>query len=199
MRRPSPATAVLGASVAVTVAGAVLASGGALPGEVAATELANDLPDVVVTALEVVMQLGARPAILLVAVVAAVVADGDRRRTAVRVVLAGALAWTLAVLVKETVERPRPAALGADVVVRDGADGFAYPSSHVGVATGALAGAALASGRRDPRRRLVAPVAVGAVVGLARMAVGVHLPLDVVGGLALGVGCALVAARLTDR
>ncbi len=167
---------------------------GPVRGEVAATEAANGLPDVVVDGLELAMQLGARPSIVVVAIVVAVLADRGRWRAALLVVLSGALAWGAATLLKDTVERPRPAGIGADVMVRDEADGFAWPSSHVATATGSVAGAALALGRRPE-----GAVAAGAVVGVARMAVGVHLPLDVLGGLGVGAASAVVVHELAAR
>jgi membrane-associated phospholipid phosphatase len=178
---------------ALLVAGAI-AGRSARPGEVGTTEVLNGLPDPIVDGLAVVMQLGARPAILLVAVVAAVLVDRRRARVAVAVVLAGGLAWVAATVGKEVVDRPRPQTLGADVTVHDETEDPAFPSSHVGIATASLTAAAFAA-----RRRPAGAIAVGGVVGLGRMAAGVHLPLDVVGGLGLGVVAAVVAVELVDR
>lgn len=183
----------LGGLLVVTI-GALVAASATVIGEVALTEAANDLPAPVVDVLEVVMQLGARPAIALVAVVAAVLADRRRVRVALGVGAAGLVAWFAAEQLKELVDRPRPAAVGAQVVVRDDAGSPGYPSSHVSVAAGVLVAAALAT-----RRPVGAALAVAAVVGLARMAVGVHLPLDVVGGLGLGAAAAALSVHLALR
>lgn len=194
IRRLSPAARLgLGGLLALVV-GALVAADVVVTGEVAATEAVNDLPSAVIDLLGVVMQLGSRAAIVLVAVVAAALTDRHRVRTGVVVLLAGGLAWIGAGLVKEAVERPRPRAAGASVELHDDADGFAFPSAHVSVATGSLAAAALAT-RRDP----TAALAVGAVVGVGRMAAGVHLPLDVVGGLGMGAAAAAVVVVLADR
>lgn len=164
-------------------------------GELGATQAANDLPGPVTGALDVVMQLGTRPAIILVAVVAVVTSDVDWRRVALGVVLAGGVAWAGATVAKDVVERPRPAAAD-ELTVRDDADGWGWPSSHTAVATATLAAAATFSRRR---RALVLAVAVGAVVGFARMAMGVHLPLDVAGGLGVGLAAAAVGVLVADR
>lgn len=182
------------AGAGVVVIGGAIASGGPVVGEVAVVEAVNDLPRPAIETLEVVMQLGARGAIVLVALVAAVLADRRRLRVAVAVLLAGAAAWFVNAQVKDVVDRPRPAGVGAEVEVLDEARGLGYPSSHVAVAAASLVAAALGT-----RRPVGAALSLAAVVGLARMAVGVHLPLDVVGGLGLGACAAALAAFLALR
>jgi undecaprenyl-diphosphatase len=193
--RRLPPTARVGLAGAVALAvGALLASRGVVVGEVAVVEALNDLPGAVIGALEVVMQLGARGAIPLVALVAAVLTDRRRLRVALAVVLAGGLAWFATAQVKDAVDRPRPAGVGAEVELHDHARGRGYPSSHVGVATALLVASALGT-----RRPVVAAIGVAGLVGVARMAVGVHLPLDVVGGLGLGAVAAALSVHLALR
>jgi len=182
------------AGAAVVALGALVAARAVVVGEVALAEAANDLPATVVDVLEAVMQLGTRGAIPLVAVVAGVLADRRRLRVGMVVAVAGLAAWWGASLLKDAVERPRPVGVGAEVELRDGAAGWGFPSSHVSVAAGVLVAAALAT-RRPP----AAALAVAGVVGLGRMAVGVHLPLDVVGGLGLGAAVAALAVFLALR
>lgn len=181
------------AALAVLAVGALL-SGRVVPGEVGTAQAVNGLPSPVIDALEVFMQLGARPAIVLVAVVAAVVAPRRRWRVVAAVVLAGVLGWLGSHVVKDVVERPRPTSLGAEVVVRDDSEGHAYPSTHVSIATASLSALALSTQRPSS-----GALAGGAVVGLGRMAVGVHLPIDVIGGLGLGLAAGVVAVELLDR
>lgn len=192
--RADPVARAGGLGAVVLGFGALVAASAVVTGEVALTEVANDLPDPVVDVLEVVMQLGTRAAIPVVAIVVAVLADRRRLRVALAVGLAGFAAWWGASVAKDLVERPRPAAVGAEVVVRDTAPGWGFPSSHVSVAAGVLGAAALAT-----RRPVAAGLGVGAVVGLGRMAVGVHLPLDVVGGLGLGAVAAALAVFVALR
>ena len=80
------------------------------------------------------------------------------------------------------------------MVIYSGAGGYGWPSTHTATAAGTLTAAALVS-----RRRPTAAIGLAGVVGVARLAVGVHLPLDVIGGLGLGVAVAVVIVELVDR
>jgi membrane-associated phospholipid phosphatase len=85
-------------------------------------------------------------------------------------------------------ERARPE--GALVEHLYGADSFAFPSGHVIRVTALVA--VLAWLLLPPRTRLPLAVALGVAAGgvmaYARVALGVHWPSDVVGGLLLGLG-----------
>lgn len=129
----------------------------------------------------------------LVAVVAPAALGSRGRRPAdcARVGVAAFGAWQLAKGVKALVARPRPAALLDDVALRDGdPDGRGFVSGH---ATVAMTVATTAAPLVSDRDRALLLVAAG-VVAFARVHVGAHLPLDVVGGLALGA----VWARLVE-
>jgi membrane-associated phospholipid phosphatase len=142
--------------------------------------LVNDFPSALFPLFWLVMQAGN---VLAVGVVAALVAAFRRFWLAANLVVAGVGVWLVAKLIKETVGRGRPPDLLSMVNVRGApADGLGYVSGHSAVA---VAMATLASpylGRRA--RRIAWAVAFG--VCLSRMYVGAHLPLDVVGGAALG-------------
>jgi len=100
-------------------------------------------------------------------------------------------------LVKRLVHRPRPAAL-LPATHRRGpaATGLGYLSGHAGVAA-ALGAAALP--HLGPAGRTLTLAAIPAV-GLTRVYVGAHLPLDVIGGAALGVAVdAAVTLHRADR
>ena len=141
----------------------------------------NDLPSVPFGVVWVPMQLGN----FLVVPAAVLAALAFRRwRLAAGLALAGAGVYVLAKVVKRFVERGRPRGLVADAVVR-GAEphGLGFVSGHIAVVT-ALA---LVAWPWLPRwGRWAAGVAVAAVF-LTRIYVGAHLPLDMVGGAALGV------------
>jgi uncharacterized membrane protein YbhN (UPF0104 family)/membrane-associated phospholipid phosphatase/tRNA A-37 threonylcarbamoyl transferase component Bud32 len=141
--------------------------------------LFNQLPDALGRPLLVAMQLGA---VAAVPVVAALALAARRPRLARDLALAGGLAWVLARVVKDVVGRARPAALLEAVIQRTPATGLGYPSGHVAVA----AALATAAGPWLPRPARRATWWVVALVALGRMYAGTHLPLDVVGGAALG-------------
>ena len=87
-------------------------------------------------------------------------------------------------MVKELVARGRPDALGLAPHLPVAAElGHGYVSGHAAVAF-ALAGAISAHLRRPWSGLLFA---LASTVALARVYVGVHLPLDVVGGAACGL------------
>ena len=102
--------------------------------------------------------------------------------------VAGWGGWWLAKVVKAQVERGRPEAELPDEVVRSSAvtEGLGFVSGH---STVAFACAAILSPYL-PRRWRAAVYGLAATVGLSRVVVGAHLPLDVVGGAALGLGLA---------
>src|SRR5204863_331889 len=142
----------------------------------------NRLPDSLHRPVWAVMQFGALAAAPAAAAVALAV-SGDRRLAA-RLAGGGVAVWAAAKVVKRAVPRGRPAALVAGARVRGReAAGLGFPSGHAGVAT-VLAGVAMAAVRPGRRPALVA---LAATVGAARVYVGAHLPLDVAGGVALGL------------
>ena len=93
-------------------------------------------------------------------------------------------------LVKGLVQRQRPGSILPDVVLRDvPSAGVAYPSGHAVVTAGIVV--LLAPYVR--RRWLVVLVALALLNSVARVYLGAHAPLDVVGGAAVGaaIGAAL--------
>jgi glycosyltransferase 2 family protein len=172
----------LGAGLAVLLATSIAARHRRVgPGEAEAFRAINSLPDALHPPAWAVMQLGALGAVPAAAGVAWLAGD---RRLAGRLLSSGTVTWALAKLVKQLVRRPRPATLlpGARSRGRQ-ATGLGYLSGHAGVAA-ALTAAALP--RLGPGGRAAAFCAAG-LVGLTRVYTGAHLPLDVVGGAALGV------------
>ena len=163
------------------------------PDEAAAFRAVNDLPGWLYPPAWVVMQLGALGAAPATAGAAWLAGD---RELAGRLLAGGTGAWALSKVVKRLVRRPRPAALlpGTRRRGREAA-GLGYLSGHAGVAV-ALGAAVLP--RLGPGGRALTLAAIS-VVGLARIYVGAHLPLDVAGGAALGLAIdaamTLVSAR----
>jgi membrane-associated phospholipid phosphatase len=149
--------------------------------EADAVLLVNDLPSVPFPIVWVPMQLGN----LLVVPAAILAALAFRRwRLAAGLALAGAGVYVLAKVVKRFVERGRPSDVLDEVVVRGAAPhGLGFVSGHIAVVT-ALA---LVAWPWLPRWGRWAAGAAVAAVFFTRMYVGAHLPLDMVGGAALGV------------
>jgi undecaprenyl-diphosphatase len=150
-------------------------------GEAQAFQAVNGLPDSLYGPVWVMMQLGALGTVPAAAVAALLTHD---RELAGRLLAGGTGTWALAKLVKQMVRRPRPAALVSGVRTRGrDASGLGYLSGHAGVAV-ALGTAALP--RLSPSALAVAAAAMP-IVGLSRIYVGAHLPLDVAGGAGLGL------------
>ena len=141
----------------------------------------NDLPDALFPPAWVVMQLGNLAAAPAAAGAALAARDPRLART---LLVGGTASWALSKVVKQGVRRPRPAALLPDAHRRGpDATGLGYLSGHAAVAV-ALGTAALPH-LHGPGR--IAVVVAIPVVGLCRIYVGAHLPLDVLGGVALGL------------
>ena len=142
--------------------------------------LVNDLPGIAFPVVWAVMQLGNVVAVPVLAVVAAL---ARRVRMARDLLVSGLLAYVVADLVKSVVGRERPGGFDVDAVFRDGTvSGIGFISGHSAVAAALAAAAAPYLTRRG--RRAVWVLAWS--VALARVYVGAHLPLDIVGGVAAG-------------
>jgi undecaprenyl-diphosphatase len=141
----------------------------------------NDLPDAVWPIAWAPMQLGSLAgSVGIVGLTAAVTRD---RRLAAAAFVASQGAWWSAKAVKRVVSRGRPAALLNEVKLRESASGLGYVSGHSAVAFGL----ATALAPSLPRRWRPAVFAAAAVVGVCRLYAGAHLPLDVVGGVGVGI------------
>lgn len=146
----------------------------------------NDQPEWLHRPAWVVMQLGALGAAPATAAAAGLLGE---RRLALRLATSGAAAWALAKVVKQVVRRGRPRTMLTDVHHRGPeAGGHGYLSGHAAVSMALVLVVAPRLGR--PWRWLA--LAAAGAVGLSRIYVGAHLPLDVVGGASLGllVDCA---------
>lgn len=176
-----PRTRVLVGAGALALTAAAVRSDGVGPVEAHTFAAVNSLPDGVAGPTWTVMQTGN----LLAAPVAAALAGASgHRRTARLLLVSGTTAWALAKVVKGVVRRPRPTTLLPTVRRRGRVQkGSGFVSGHAAVAA-SLCAAALPELPAPYRRAALAMVLS---VGAARLYVGAHLPLDVVGGIALGV------------
>jgi len=174
------AAAVSGVVFAAAARGA---SSGVSAPERGLFERAYRTPEWVDTALWAPMQAG--NALAPVVVGAGAWAAWRDWRPAAGSAAVGLSAWWLAKGVKVIVERGRPAAELPNVGLRSSApvEGLGFVSGHTTVAF--TLATVLRPYQSPPWRAATAGLA--ATVAFARVHVGAHLPLDVVGGAALGV------------
>ena len=175
-----------------TVLGACLVARGDNPGRVQSNlfRLINELPGGAAAAFVGVTQLGALGAVPAVAGIALL---GRRPRLARSLIVAGGVAWAAAKAI-QLAAHIEPADVVLPHVVLRGATaaGGGFPAVHVAVAA---ALATVAGVYLSPSARRLAWLGVAAV-GLARVYVGAHLPIDALGGFGVGwaTGSAVVLA-----
>lgn len=151
----------------------------------------NGGPDGLAPFVWPVMQMGSLGAVY---VAAALRYRRSGRREALPVAVVGTAVWAGVKLVKPFVGRGRPSAHLRGVRLRGAAQsGLGYPSGHAAVSL-LLALSASAT----VRSRRIALLGA-AVTGASRMYVGAHLPLDVVGGAAIGWLTASAVSASADR
>jgi membrane-associated phospholipid phosphatase len=164
--------------------------------EVTVFRAVNDLPQVLYVAVWPLMQYGTFVTIPLLTLVALAF---RRVRLALALAIAGIGVYVIAKVMKEVVDRGRPGALleGVEGRERFDAGSLGFPSGHAAVA-GALT---VVVAFQLSRRWAVAALVLGAVVMVGRLYVGAHLPLDVIGGAALGAAGGAIANLVvgTDR
>jgi membrane-associated phospholipid phosphatase len=142
----------------------------------------NELPDGFRTVVWPFMQYGT---FITIPALSAIALISRRFGLALALALAGVGVYMLALVVKQVVERGRPGALLAGVEEREvfGAHSHGFPSGHAAVA----AALTVVVAARLSVRWAIGALVLGAFVVVGRMYVGAHLPLDLIGGAALGV------------
>ncbi len=110
--------------------------------------------------------------------------------------LAVGLAWLGANAAKAVANRPRPYQSVSGAVLRQApAHGTSFPSSHTAVALGLC----LAIIPYLPRPGVALALVYVALVAWSRVFLGVHFPLDVLGGAGLGLMAGAVTLLVSDR
>ena len=122
------------------------------------------------------------------------------KKTAIVLVLAFIVLIPIGFAAKDIVHRPHPTIPESDFLLAQDPNEYSYPSGH---ATIVAAGAAIAlSLFRDSKRKLAVSLALtaeAALVCISRVYVGGHYPLDVVGGILLGVGISFLFIGATKQ
>jgi membrane-associated phospholipid phosphatase len=180
-------------SLAVFAVCAVIAADGRVgPIERAAFQAVNGLPDWLYQPMLAFQYLG----VLAMPLVVAVCALAFRRwRLAAALVLVVPLKLALERVVKLLVQRERPGTSVGDAVLRGvHPAGLSFVSGHA-IITFAIAGLlALVL----PRRWAVVAFVLASLNAVARVYLGAHNPLDVVGGAAVGLAIAAALDLLLD-
>lgn len=155
-----------------------------------ATREINDAPDVLHRPLWVTMQAGSLAAPLVAGGIALAAGQPQLSR---RLTGSGVSAYVLAKLIKRLVRRGRPQELVTGIRIRGKpAGGHGYVSGHAAVSMALAAEVAPVLGAAA---RPV-PFVTALVVAVARIYVGAHLPLDALGGAALGWALGRTASEL---
>jgi membrane-associated phospholipid phosphatase len=150
--------------------------------EVAVFQAINGLPDGLRPYLWVLNQYGTAVTIPLATAVALLF---RKWLLALSLAISGVAVYLLARVIKEYVNRGRPSVFVEGVVEREmfSPDSLGFPSGHAAVAW-AITIIVLAYVGRPWQ---IAAIVLAIVVPIVRMYVAAHLPLDLIGGAALGV------------
>jgi membrane-associated phospholipid phosphatase len=114
------------------------------------------------------------------------------KKTAVIIAISMLVLVPLGELAKDIVARPRPVIPASDFLISADKE-YAFPSGHAVIVSAGAAGALMLF-RGTPRRDAVSAILVieATLVCISRVYVGGHYPLDVIGGILLGVGVTLI-------
>lgn len=120
------------------------------------------------------------------------------KKTAVIAAISMILLMPLVSVIKDVIDRPRPNVSGVETFPVS-ADTFSFPSGHATIVSAGLATVSIMF--RGNMKRTVLFVGLtfeAALVCFSRIYVGVHYPLDVVGGVLLGTGFSFLLVGLTQ-
>lgn len=120
------------------------------------------------------------------------------KKTAVIAAISMILLMPLVSVIKDVIDRPRPNVSGVETFPVS-ADTFSFPSGHATIVSAGLATVSIMF-RGNVKRTIlfVGLTFEAALVCFSRIYVGVHYPLDVVGGILLGTGFSFLLVGLTQ-
>jgi undecaprenyl-diphosphatase len=170
------------AGMVVLLASTVLARRGVYRWEVVTFQAINGLPGGIRPFLWVLNQYGTA---ITIPVTTAIALLFRRWLLALSLAISGVVVYLLARVIKEFVARGRPADFVEEVVEREtfSPSSLGFPSGHAAVAWAITLILLVYVGR--PWQ--IAAIVLAIIVPLVRMYVAAHLPLDLIGGAALGV------------
>jgi len=203
VRVPKAWTAALLACLGAALFGtaAVLLKTGATSWDVSLFRVLNEVPAGVASVLTPLSHLFLPVGILVVVVIitAYVVVRNRSVLPMAAAAVASGGAWALAHVAKAIADRPRPYQVITDAVLRQQpAHGTSFPSSHTAVTVAVV----IALMPFLPRALAPVAVAYAVLVGWSRVYLGVHYPLDVLGGAGIGIavgGAVLLALGVLLR
>jgi membrane-associated phospholipid phosphatase len=125
---------------------------------------------------------------ILVIVLLFVLGKLKGKRTAAMIILVMIVLVPVGILAKEMVERPRPTIPEDDFLIPADSE-YAFPSGHALMVSGGAA-VSIALYRNSYKEFLISLLLVteAGLVCFSRVYVGGHYPLDVLGGILLGMG-----------
>jgi membrane-associated phospholipid phosphatase len=142
-------------------------------------------------------QYGREAILPLFIIVIAVFGGQEGRKTAAVMVLSILVLIPLSMIVKDIVARARPDLPLTSLLPSD--NEYSFPSGH---ATIVSAGAATALVLFRTKRGILISIALAAeaaIVCTSRVYLGHHYPLDIVGGVILGVGVSFMLIGVSDK
>jgi undecaprenyl-diphosphatase len=121
------------------------------------------------------------------------------KKTAVVIAIAMLVLVPVGEFAKEIVARARPVIPKSDFLIAADKE-YTFPSGHAVIVSAGAAGALLLF-RNTPKQYTVSIILAieAALVCISRVYVGAHYPLDVIGGILLGVGVSLIFVGIEKR
>lgn len=181
------------ALLALFITGVAVSSHTLTGGELALFKAINNWPDNLRLLFFAITQLGSA---WMLYIITLFLVWKRHYRLAVRIFTAGALASITCEIIKQLIGRPRPEEILVNINLRDSVViGKGFPSGHTAIATVLV----LMLWPVIPAKwRWGLPLIV-VTVGLSRMYLGVHAPLDIVGGIAVGVVVTSLSRIVTGK